>query len=241
MISNASIWDVGTRELQVTVTATFDMAANDNWRLACVLTEDGVTGSSADGYDQANAYAGGGYGEMGGYELLPSPVPASQMVYDHVARDIAPDWNGEPTSFPPTVNVGESHSVTFTFTLPAEWDENNIHVIGMLLNPNGGIDNAGKSTVFSNTGISPLDPKSTFRMYPNPANTVAFIEADFDSNSEVQIKLIDMTGKEVGSNDYGVVTAGSKLPINTSSLEAGVYLVKLTVNNVEMTQRLIVE
>ncbi|MFT6983150.1 MAG: hypothetical protein ACJAUD_001921 [Crocinitomicaceae bacterium] len=241
MISNASVWNAGTRELQVTVSATFDMAADDNWRLACVLTEDGVTGSSADGYDQANAYAGGSNGEMGGYELLPSPVPASQMVYDHVARDIEPDWDGDPNSFPATVNIGETHSATFTFVLPNEWNENNMHVIGMLIDPNGGIDNAGKSTIFSNNGIDDLDTKSTFRMYPNPTNTVAFIEADFDSNSEVQISLIDMAGKEVASKNYGVVNAGSKLPINTLSLETGVYLVKVTVNNIEMTQRLIVE
>jgi len=241
MISNSSVWNSGTRELQVTVSATFDMAADNNWRLACVLTEDGVTGSSADGYDQANAYAGGGNGEMGGYELLPSPVPAAQMVYDHVARDIAPDWDGEPTSFPAVVNVGETHSVTFTFTLPAEWDENNMHVIGMLLDDNGGIDNAGKSTIFSNTGIGEIDNNSTFRMYPNPAKTVAFIEADFGNNSVVQIKLVDMAGKEVASRDYGVVAAGSKLPVNTASLEAGIYLVEVTINNVLMTQRLVVE
>ena len=240
MISNASVWNSGTRELQVTVSATFDMAANNNYRLACVLTEDGVTGTGS-GYDQANAYAGGGNGEMGGYELLPSPVPAAQMVYDHVARDIAPDWDGDPASFPAVVNVGETHSVTFTFQLPVEWDENNIHVIGMLLDPNGGIDNAGKSTVFSNTGVNELDNNPTFRMYPNPANTVAFIEANFDNNSEVQIKLVDMAGKEVASRDYGVVTAGSKLPINTSSLETGVYLVEVSINNVVMTQRLVVE
>ena len=78
-------------------------------------------------------------------------------------------------------------------------------------------------------------------MYPNPTNTVAFIEADFDSNSEVQITLIDMAGKEVASKNYGVVNAGSKLPINTLSLKTGVYLVKVTVDNIEMTQRLIVE
>ena len=102
-------------------------------------------------------------------------------------------------------------------------------------------ENRGKSTIFSNTGVNELDNNPTFRMYPNPANTVAFIEANFDNNSEVQIKLVDMAGKEVASRDYGVVTAGSKLPINTSSLETGVYLVEVSINNVVMTQRLVVE
>jgi hypothetical protein len=239
-ISNASVWDAQTRELQVTVEADFQSAADNSWALACVLTEDGVTGTTSD-YAQANAYANNSNGPMGGYELLPSPVPAADMVYDHVARDIAPDWNGDLTAFPATVNAGEQHSVTFTFTLPAEWDENNIHVIGMLINPNGGIDNAGKSTIFSNTGVNELTNAPTFRMYPNPVSTVAFIEADFENNAEVSIAMIDMAGKEVASRDYGVVTAGSKLPINTSALESGVYLVQLSVNGVVMTQRLVVE
>lgn len=240
LITNTTVWNPITRELQVTVSATFDMAANNNWRLACVLTEDGVTGTSANGYDQANAYAGGSNGPMGGFELLPSPVPASQMVYNHVARDIAPDWDGDPASFPATVNIGETHSVTFTFMLPVEWNENNMHIIGMLIDPSGRVDNAGKSTEFTLNGLNELETASTFRMYPNPANSVSIIEANFD-NSEVSIKLVDMLGKEVASKNYGIVASGSKLPINTAALNAGVYLVEVTINNVQMTQRLIVE
>ncbi len=239
-IANASVWNPTTRELQVTVSATFASAANNNWRLACVLTEDGVTGTGS-GYNQANAYAGGGNGVMGGFELLPSSVPASQMVYNHVARDIAPDWNGQANSFPAAVNVGETHSVTFIFTLAPDWDENNIHVIGMLLDPSGKIDNAGKSSVFSNTGLGELENQATFRMYPNPSHDVAFIEAEFGNNAEVSVKLVDMSGKEVGSKNYGIVTPGSKIPLNISTLEAGVYLVEVVINNVRMTQRLIVE
>jgi hypothetical protein len=238
LISNVSTWDAQTRELQVTVEADFQSVADNNWKLACVLTEDGVTGTES-GYDQANAYAGGGNGEMGGYELLPSPVPAADMVYDHVARAIQPSFDGDPNSFPATVNSGEQHSVTFTFTLPAEWDENKIHVIGMLIDNNGRIDNAGKSTIFSNTGVQELT-NSSFRMYPNPSNEVSFIEATFD-NSEVSVTMIDMAGKEVASKNYGNVAVGSKLPINTLSLESGVYLVRLSMNGVVMTQRLIVE
>jgi hypothetical protein len=77
-------------------------------------------------------------------------------------------------------------------------------------------------------------------MYPNPSNEVSFIEATFD-NSEVSVTMIDMAGKEVASKNYGNVAVGSKLPINTLSLESGVYLVRLSMNGVVMTQRLIVE
>lgn len=239
-INNSTTWNAATRELVVTVEADFAQAANNNYRLACVLTEDEVTGTDA-GYAQANAYAGGTNGVMGGYELLPSPVPAAQMKYDHVARDIAPDFAGDPNSFPTTVNAGEQHSVSFTFTIPQEWNISMMHVIGMLIDPNGRIDNAGKSFVDAVANLDELSFDSEFRMYPNPASDFTVIEADLTQNAEVSIALTDMSGKIVDAKDYGVVTPGTQLPIATSSLEAGVYVVQLTVNGKMMTKQLIVE
>ena len=106
-----------------------------------MLTEDGVTGTTGQ-YNQQNAYAGGGSGVMGGYELLPNPVPASQMVYDHVARTIVPSFTGMVNSFPTSIANGFQQTICYTFTLPASWDESKIHIIGLLRAPNGSMDNA---------------------------------------------------------------------------------------------------
>ena len=239
-ISNTSTWDPNTRELAVTVTADFQMAADDNWKLACVITEDGVTGTDS-GYDQANAYAGGSNGEMGGFELLPSPVPASQMVYDHVAREILPSFAGDANSFPATVNIGEQHSRTFTFTLDQAWDENNIHIIGMLIDPNGMIDNAGKAAIGSDTGIDEVSNVKSFRVYPNPASTFAMVALEMENASDVALRLLDMSGKEVNAQDFDMLAASSSIQINTAGLEAGVYLVELTVNNTRMIKRLAIK
>lgn len=239
-ISNLSTWNAATRELSVEVTADFQMAANSNYKLACVLTEDDVTGVGA-AYNQANYYSGGGSGLMGGYEVLPDPVPAAQMVYDHVARAIAPGFGGDPASFPAVVNIGDSYSVTFNFLLPVEWDENKIHVIGMMIDPSGAIDNAGKSTIFSSSGINELENESSFRLYPNPSSTVSFIELENANDANVSLRIVDLSGKEMNTRDYGVVAPGTTLPIVTSSMVSGVYIVELTVNNQMTTKRLIVE
>jgi len=239
-INNSSTWNSATRELSVTVEADFSAAANNNYRLACVLTEDGVTGTTSD-YDQANAYAGGTNGVMGGYELLPNPVPASQMVYDHVARDIAPDFAGDPASFPATVNAGEQHSVTFTFTIPQEWNISQMHIIGLLIDPNGQIDNAGKSVIDEVSSLDEITNDQTFRMYPNPSSTVTVIEADLSQDADISLTLTDMAGKIVDAREYGMVTPGTKLPIATSALESGVYIVQLTVNGKHLTKQLVVE
>ena len=239
-ISNNSTWDAGTRELSVTVSAEFQSSANSNFKLACVLTEDGVTGTTS-GYNQANSYAGGSNGVMGGYELLPNPVPAAQMVYDHVARAIQPSFDGDNTVFPATVNAGETHSATYTFTLPAEWDENNIHIIGMLIEPGGRVDNAAVSTISSNSSISELAISDQIRIYPNPATDFAMIDLNLDKDATVMVNVIDMTGKVVGTQNYGIVNSSTELPINTSLLNAGVYTIEVIVDGARGTKRLIIE
>jgi hypothetical protein len=241
-ISNVSNWNATTRVLEVTVTADFQMAADNSYKLACVITEDDVTGTDA-GYAQTNYYSGGSNGVMGGFEVLASPVPAADMVYNHVARGIQPGWDGDANSFPATVNAGEQHSRTFTFTLPADWNEDNIHVIGMLIDGTGAIDNAGKSTISSNSGLGDLNanPIQSFNLFPNPATTSATIEIIIENEADVQLAVYDMSGKVVSSRDYGTLNTTSTVNINTSSFEAGVYLVELTVNNVKMTKRLAVK
>ena len=66
------------------------------------------------------------------------------MVYNHVARAIEPDFNGMENSFPATVNMGETHSQEFTFVLPATWNTDHMHIVGLLFDPSGMVDNAGK-------------------------------------------------------------------------------------------------
>lgn len=239
-ISNNSTWNAGTRELSVIVSAEFQSSANSNFKLACVLTEDEVTGTTS-GYNQANSYAGGSNGVMGGYELLPNPVPAAQMVYDHVARAIQPSFDGDNTVFPATVNAGETHSATYTFTLPAEWDENNIHIIGMLIEPGGRVDNAAVSTISSNSSISELAISDQVRIYPNPATDFAMIDLNLDKDATVMVNVIDMTGKVVGTQNYGIVNSSKELPINTSLLNAGVYTIEVILDGVRGTKRLIIE
>lgn len=252
-ITNGANWNSTTRTLDVSISADFQMAANNNYKIACVLTEDDVTGTGS-GWSQSNAYAGGGNGVMGGYESLPNPVPAAQMVYDHVARQIAPSFGGFAGSFPATVNVGETHTVNFSFVLPAGWDENEMHIIGMLIAPNGRIDNAGKATITeavangyvngSSAGLFETNDEqidAMFKLYPNPASDFAVVALQLNADSDVSMKLIDMSGKVLASRNYGTMNGISEIMLNTSDLTAGVYLVEVTVNGSKMIKRLIVE
>lgn len=251
-ITNGAIWNSSTRVLEVSVSAEFQTAATNGYKLAIVLTEDGVTGSGS-GWSQSNAYSGGGNGVMGGYETLGNPVPAAQMVYDHVARAIEPSFGGFANSFPATVNAGETHTVNGYFDIPAGWDENEIHIVGLLIAPNGKIDNAGKATITeavangfvggTNVGIAMDDQQidATLQIYPNPAHDLATIEVNLKKESTVSMRVLDLSGKEMAARNYGSMNGSATITMNTSEFVAGIYIVELTLDNEVIQQRLVVE
>ncbi|MFY7668461.1 MAG: Omp28-related outer membrane protein [Crocinitomicaceae bacterium] len=253
LISNGATWDATTRTLNVSVTADFQASANNNYKLACVLTEDAVTGTGS-GYNQSNAYSGGNNGVMGGYEALGNPVPAAQMIYDHVARAIAPSFNGYVNSFPATVNLGDQHTINFSFVLPTTWDENEIHIIGLLIDPQGRIDNAGKATITeavsngyvdgSNAGLfeateNQLD--ELVNIYPNPANAQTNIALNLKSTSEVEVRILDLSGKLMAQRNYGLLEGNTNITLITTAYSSGVYIVETTINGATIQKRIIVE
>src|SRR5690606_10342123 len=80
-MTNGASYNSGTGEWSISVTTEFVNTLTGNYKVAVVVTEDHVTGTGS-GWSQSNAYAGGSNGVMGGYELLPNPVPAATMIYD---------------------------------------------------------------------------------------------------------------------------------------------------------------
>ncbi|MBQ5688609.1 MAG: Omp28-related outer membrane protein, partial [Bacteroidales bacterium] len=131
-----------TRLLTSTITIEAIENIEGNYKIGAIITEDAVTGPAPQ-YNQANQYSNN-YFPMGGFENLPNPVPANRMAYDHVARQLLGGYNGE-TGMPSTLAAGQSYTHTFTYTVPENFDHNYLKVIGVLIAPDGTIDNAGQS------------------------------------------------------------------------------------------------
>jgi len=144
-IDITTTYDPVSRALDMTVSADFASAVSGDWRLAAIVVEDGITGP-APTYNQSNAYSGGGNGVMGGYENLPSSVSASIMVYNHVGRYLAGGYNGDSGSLPSSILAGQTHSYTYNWTLPTDYNEDYISVVGVLVNATTGqVSNVNKS------------------------------------------------------------------------------------------------
>ena len=258
-ITNGATWNATTRELKVSVSANFQSAANNTYRLACVLTEDSVKGT-ASGYNQANYYSSSSQNldlidDAGlNWKNLPNPVSAAQMRYDHVARAINPSFDGLVNSFPLAVASGELHTVNFVFTLPATWNENKIHIIGLLIDPQGDIDNAGKATISEavSNGFVPAATASiddltlnqlddVVKLYPNPAQHFTNIEINVKEATQLGVSLLDMSGKLLAQKENITIDQSSIITLPLEGLNSGVYLVKISLNGNQIMKRIIVD
>ena len=247
ILTPGAFHNVATGELLISISSEFQMAATGtDFNLALVITEDSITGTGS-GYSQANYYAGGGSGEMGGYESLPNPVPAADMVYDHVARTIMPDFDGASGVFPTSVSASDVVTESFVITIPEEWNVDKLHIIGMLINTTTGrIDNACKSTVQEAihngyVGIEDEAVSAKIDLFPNPARDITTLAIGEATGENVTVKIFDINGKLVSERNYGEQNGELLLPLDVNYFGAGVYSVQITIGDKISTEKLVIE
>ena len=233
--------------LKVSLTVDIQNNINGNYKLACVLVEDSVTGT-ATSYYQSNSYSGGASGSLidvdgTDWANMPSNVPASQMIYRHVARSVAPGFMGELLTSNSYI-TGDSETICFEFTLDPSWDQSQIHIVGMFINDNNGIDNASSTSITNsvNTGLNTscattsigteLNGPDIINIYPNPANDKIYISNLTEENTS--IKIYDIKGGLVLENRIS-----NKEYLDISSLAKGVYQIKFEGKKLNETRKLI--
>ena len=229
--------------LKVSLTVTFNNNESGDYRMACVLTEDSVTGTTTD-WDQHNYYAGGSKGPMGGFENLANPVPAATIHYDHVARVISPSFYGLQNSFPSSISAGTKYNLTFKFDV-SSYNMNHLHIIGMLINPKGFIDNGSTSTLseaeangYQSTGTSSginemLSPQKIV-VYPNPASDHINISG---IRGNAKVYITEISGREILS--FNTNSSFSSLPVG--NLNNGIYIVRIVSENEVSSMRVVIQ
>jgi len=249
-LTNGATFDATTNELNISITVDLLDDIDTDWRIACTIVENGVTGTTS-GYNQSNYYAGGGNGVMGGYESLPSSVPASQMVYNEVARAISPNFAGY-LGFSDVTVSGSSKTFTFTFELAPDWKPNDIHIVGLLMNSDGKIDNGSTTTIeeavtngYESAGTFVLGTNDiTFNpnevsVYPNPVSNLLNIALSGDSQQEVTFHIVDVLGKTVYTGTS--INNQSLITLDVSSFKKGVYFINFSENNQQFVQKIVIE
>ncbi|MEP7197234.1 MAG: Omp28-related outer membrane protein [Saprospiraceae bacterium] len=245
ILTNGAKYNASTRELEVSVKGDFIADISGDYRFNLVVIENKVA-FPGTGYRQVNYYSGRTI-IMGGFEKLPNPVPAAKMTYNHVARAIFDDAVGLQGYLPNTIKNGSTYYINYTLTLADTFKSANIELIGLLYGPSGEIVNATETTIaeaeanglFSSTS-NPNPIVSSSKLAPNPSNDFTNLEIDLNENASVSVQVLDLTGREVTSRNYGNLIGNLLLPINTLEFENGSYLIKLSINGKITTSKLVV-
>ena len=212
---------------------------DDEYSVAIVLTEDGVTGTG-NGYNQINAYSGGGNGPMGGFELLPSSVPAEFMVYDHVGRALIGGYDGVDGVIMGVYSTGEIAGHIFdAYTIGSDVNPDNLHIVGILIDGNGDVVNAISTPIadaLDNGLFSPVGTKAVFdntlaEVYPNPVTDVAMIQMTLATASDVTVSLVNSVGQQMAVTQYGSQSGTFQVEYDMSDMSAGIYFIHIQADN----------
>lgn len=221
--------------LDISVDVEFLDKAAGNFYVSMILTEDDVKGTSS-GYAQANYYSGGGAGQMGGYEILPNPVPASKMVYNHVARAVSGLNRSTANSITGnSFTAGNKSVVYFSIKLDPKWKKDKMHIIPVILR-NGIVVNVNTSTIEEAinygyvVGTSEVELSSRLNIYPNPADNYANVEFDLPQTSDVNIKIYSLDGTETITKTFENKSGKVSLKMPLESLSSGIYMMKINTN-----------
>ena len=252
MISNGA--SVDGDSLNVSLTVVFNTGASGNWKIACVLTEDNVTGVGSN-YAQSNSYSGGDAGDLIGVDGtnwadLPGSVSASNMVYQHVARALSPSFEGY-AGFPNSIELGSNFTFNFKFGLDEAWKIEDMHIVGMLIGANSMIDNGSSSSVedaiaagfVSGTNVLGSTELSQFddllNVYPNPASDIVKLSLNINETKDLQINIVNVLGQKMASRNYGRTSGAQNISLNVSDYPKGIYIVELIADGVQVKKQFV--
>jgi hypothetical protein len=168
-------YDEATRQLKCQTDVTFLSDYENPLYHTVVLVEDSVTGTSSY-YDQANFYAGGAYGSLGGFENKPPYIPASEMVYRFVGRKA---FNGVYGSKVFTVmKAGQKTSYLATDEMNLDSITDRHYLVSIVMDQNRRVMNHQKVKIKEVIKILTSSKDiagSDVRIYPNPASGSLFL------------------------------------------------------------------
>ena len=101
-----------------------------------------------------------------------------------------------------------------------------------------------KVTFTDLTGISDNELAKNITLYqniPNPANGSTVIKYDLQKISDINLSIVDVTGRKIFDKSQNAVMAGShKMLVDVSTFAKGAYFYTLTANGNKVTKRMII-
>ncbi len=247
------VYDAITREITVTISGNFVANATGDFRLNCFIVEDSISGGQE--YNQSNTNFSGW---TGGPSYLQPLIDSDPIIagyqHNHVVREMLGTPAGATASIPTTVTNGSSYSKTFTYVLPAEYDENQISLVGTVQRFGADI-NTDREIVNANSqhlNLDSDDPTSSLSaisnniidliVYPNPIDESSKVEFYVKKTGVITCSIYNSLGQEVAMLFNKQFTQGEyKINLNQYDLKSGIYYLKFNQNQSLQTEKICVK
>ncbi len=144
------------------------------------------------------------------------------------------------TSFVPTSSQWRTETINISSVVTAP----NVRIKFQFTSDGGNNIYIDDINIQGTTGVeSPDAGISQFSVFPNPAQDNTMISFSLQDQEQVNLQLIDMTGREVMNVYSGDLAAGQHMmPVNTAELSSGIYFIRMsTADGRNVTQKLVVE
>jgi len=82
---------------------------------------------------------------------------------------------------------------------------------------------------------------SEFKVYPNPATEEANVVFSIENAQKASIEIVNAIGQTVSTTNVNAESGRNLVMLNTSDIQAGVYMVRVTVDGVQRIKRLMVK
>ncbi len=238
--------ELNGNSLTTSLEANFLEGVTDaDYNVLIAVTLDNVTGEGPT-WNQANAYAGGANGTMGGYELLPNSIPG--LDYDHVGIGLIGEFDGVSDVITGDFSVGSAKGNIFeTWNLPSGTVIEDVHLVGILLDANGDAINVVSSSIdeainegltTATVNVEEIENVTFSGVYPNPVLNNAFINLNILQPSNVSVSVTNALGQVVLTEDFGTLSGSSQLEIDMSSSTAGFYTISAQIGEDTFTQKI---
>jgi len=100
--------------------------------------------------------------------------------------------------------------------------------ISVVVKSSGFTLNVISESEVASVGIENEEVISLTSLYPNPVNASATLEFNATQNTNVDVTIIDISGKQVNNFSVNVNTGNNKIAVGTSSLANGYYMLNVS-------------
>jgi hypothetical protein len=231
-ISLIPAWNSSTR--LITTTVTVNILSNlptGDYRISLYVVEDSVVGTGS-GYDQSNTFD-----QQVGSQWYGLGDPIVGYVHRHVARALLPGAWGRSGVIHSSPTTGQTFNTTFTYTLPAGYNENRVHLVAFVNEVSAShttdeVLNAEEATLLGPSGIGEQSILP-YQCYFNGEN-YCVNSMNFSGNYEIT----DVTGRIISA---GTLTQGETEILNTRDHAEGVYILRIFNREEMYTEKLPVQ